>query len=32
MGIAFVTPLDKAATYVPQDVLERLGNAATKAK
>ena len=24
MGIAFITPLDKAATYVPQDVLDRL--------
>ena len=24
MGIAFITPLDKAATYVPPDVLERL--------
>ena len=24
MGIAFVTPLEKAATYVPPDVLERL--------
>ena len=26
MGIAFITPLDKAATYIPQDVLERLGS------
>ena len=25
MGIAFITPLEKAATYVPQDVLDRLG-------
>jgi nitrogen regulatory protein P-II 1 len=24
MGIAFITPLDKAATYVPPDVLDRL--------
>ena len=24
MGIAYITPLDKAATYVPPDVLERL--------
>ena len=24
MGIAFITPLDKAATYVPQEVLGRL--------
>ena len=24
MGIAFITPLDKAATYVPPEVLDRL--------
>ncbi len=24
MGIMFVTPLDKAATYIPQDVLKRI--------
>ena len=24
MGIAFITPLDKAATYVPPDVIDRL--------
>ena len=24
MGIAYITPLDKAATYIPQDVLDRL--------
>lgn len=25
MGIMYVTPLEKAATYIPQEILERVG-------
>ena len=28
MGIAYVTPLDKAATYIPADIIERLSKRA----
>ncbi len=33
MGIMYVTPLEKAATYIPHDIVERLakGSAAEKA-
>jgi len=26
MGIMFITPLDKAATYIPPDVLKKFSN------
>ena len=25
MGIMYLTPLEKAATYIPRDILERIG-------
>ena len=30
MGIAYITPLDKAATYVPPEVLDRLKTSGAK--
>ncbi len=31
MGVIYVTPLEKPATYVPQDIVEKLAAPATSA-